>query len=490
MLPTNEILIESLTQEERRESQRRALYLGEGFPVRIRKQNGGELRGETVCLSIGGMAIAVLEKEYRDALVVGEEVELVCEVPGYKPFAVEAKVSNKNTTTQSQKRVIRLGFEYVQEIRGSAPLVESRRSKRMNCTSFFTPNAYAEHPLFFNEHLHFQVAIISRFGMGLVTSARNRAFIVGMPLKLKVLLPMQGEFQVDVKVRNLTNLRTDKDKVLVGVEFENVHKNFLPALAEYLIAFTPTSLEDLRKAEFEIDGIEKGLAFKYVETEQDWQEVLELRFKAYKAVGKFGSAKTAADMTDEYDNYARQLICKNNGKIIACLRIVFVNGDLRRSEHYRLGIKIPEYLGTHFTEASRAATDPEYRGSDVFVNLLRHSGRVTYQAGSRFMIMNCNDNMWKTYQRAGCKKTGVLFDAFGTKGCHLLYKDVIEGFNGFGGGFLGWHIVSYPMAVYLNRRKNRIPFVTKSILLMHRIAKPVVRYFLKRRVKRRTWRQN
>lgn len=478
--------VEVVPLEERRESSRRALYLGEGFPVSIKLKTGADLVGETVSLSIGGMAIAVPEAKFSNQIAVGEEVELVCQLPGYKAITVKARLANRFNTIQSRVAVVRLGFEYVQEKRGEAPNLETRRSKRMSCSSFFSPSAYAEHPLFFNEHLHFQIGVISRFGLGLISSARNRAFVIGMPLKLKVLLPMQGEFQVDVVVRNLTPSATEKDKIVIGVEFEKLNRNFMPALSEYLISFTSTTLEDLRNADFEIGGIEKGLSFQYPESESDWQEVLELRFKAYKAAGKFGSAKSPQDMVDEYDSYARQLICKNNGKVIACLRVVFVNGDLKRSEHARLGIKIPEFLGANFVEVSRAATDPAYRGSDVFVNLVSHSARITYQAGCRYLVLNCNANMWPTYQKAGCKKTGVQFDAFGTTNCSLVYADVLDVYKGFGGGFFGWHFAHFPMAKYLNHRKKRVRFVTRAILAIHRVSRPMAwKIIMKQKNKKR-----
>src|SRR5690606_13571013 len=105
-------------------------------------------------------------------------------------------------------------------------------------------------------------------------------------------------------------------------------------------------------------------------------------------------------------------------QLVGAARIVFVGKDLERSEHHSLKIPIPSRLiDSGFVEISRMCTHPDYRGSDVLPVLLQNLGRIVYCSGYRFLLSNCNDNMWRFYKKFGWRKTGYQFEAFGTSDC-------------------------------------------------------------------------
>ena len=53
------------------------------------------------------------------------------------------------------------------------------------------------------------------------------------------------------------------------------------------------------------------------------------------------------------------------------VRTVFNDGKVEKTEHYSKG-KIPEYIiKDDFIEGSRVATDPDYRGANLFPLILK-----------------------------------------------------------------------------------------------------------------------
>lgn len=368
----------------------------------------------------------------------------------------------------------RLGISFLAEEDRRSVDMDIRQNHRFSCPEYFRPTAFCEDKIFFNEYLFFQVINFSSKGMQIKTSLRNKSLFPGMIQEFTLNMPMHGIFKVRAKI---TYVRKEGNDYLVGASFAVENKAFLSSLSEYLFATSNVTLRDIKKSGLPVHGIEKALSFSYPSSAVDWDEIAALRMRSYQAAGKFGDVDDPQKTIDEFDAYSRHIICKVHRKIIAAGRVVFVNGDKERSEHYKLGVAVPQWVWNHqVCEFSRACTHPSYRGGDIFINLLRQFGRVAYQGGAKIVLANCNDNLWPLYKKVGFKKMGVKFDAFGTQDCHLIYTDIHKLFKGQSGSFLGWNQVVYPIASFVNRTTKN-GFLSKATDLLNKYLYKFIRKY-------------
>ncbi len=173
-------------------------------------------------------------------------------------------------------------------------------------------------------------------------------------------------------------------------------------------------------------------------------------------------------MTDEWDRHARHLICELNGKIIAAGRIVYNNGIRTRSEHVSYKVDVPEWLWKQgFVESSRVCTDPEYRGSELFVLMLQQIGRVIAQSGFRYLLMNCADSLVPIYKKTvGVRSLGHRFYTpfMKDKALNLLYLDIRWLHLGFNFNPTTWRL-NLPLGSYFIS-KDKLTLTKREWLLL------------------------
>jgi hypothetical protein len=317
--------------------------------------------------------------------------------------------------------------------------------------------AYAPDPLFFREWLHFKVHAIGPTTLRAITTSRARSLVPGLPLSVTVCIPAAGTFTLRARVESAgAGLRPGELEVLLALDAPS--RRFAEAAAELLAgARDDVTLATLRDQGFAVRGIDRAITCGYVETEDDMRQVLELRLAAYHSKNKFAFAKTAADMRDEYDAHARQIVCRVGGRIVGAVRVLFVDGKRERSEEVALGAPLPDWLFAEpFGEVSRLCSHPEYRGSDVLVTLMRHLGRVGIQSGLTRLVASCDDQC-ALYLKLGFQKIGVTYDAYGRKGIDVIAAPVQNLVNGTAVQPFVWGTIHGPIIDFVVRRGQAKP---------------------------------
>jgi hypothetical protein len=179
-------------------------------------------------------------------------------------------------------------------------------------------------------------------------------------------------------------------------------------------------------------------------------DIMSLRLLAQQHQGRFLDKTDPWSMEDEFDRFSRHICAWSGTRLVAATRLVFNDGDVNRCEHALMGATIPAWLWKEgFVESSRSVIHPEFRGSDLFIALTRHMGRVVLQSGHKYMVSSCEDKMLSFYTRSGCIQVGSFYcaDMPGIR-WHLLVIDMDGVLKARKMDPLTWNVVQEPVAKF------------------------------------------
>lgn len=204
-----------------------------------------------------------------------------------------------------------------------------------------------------------------------------------------------------------------KDSVLVNIFPRVVPPAVREWIAQQLVFGSDCAPETMRKIGFEISGFANGLKFRYVKTQEDYEQVLKLRYKAYAGAGKVLPGKTHLDMAAPLDPISRIIAAYAGEKIVATVAIAYPD-----SEEIVLDTERPFVNGypkavppkTDSIEVARLCTDPEYRRGDLLVRMLEHSYRAMRCGNRKHVITSTDDKLWPLYRKIGFRKTGMVYN--------------------------------------------------------------------------------
>lgn len=225
---------------------------------------------------------------------------------------------------------------------------------------FHQPLASGTSALHPGEKLSFRIAAFSSQGLELLVPAHGWVPTPGERLTVRLFLPMARPQQVEVEVRH-AHLDEASGLRRVLVRWTRAVPHVLEAVGGFLLAHAGVSLLTLREAGLPLGDVEQVLSFGEASTEQELEEILALRYAAYRSKGKRLHVSGPEEMRDRFDALSRQVTCRINGTLVASARVTFNEGDLSRSEYVSYGVKLPGWvLEGGFVEVGRVVTHPGY----------------------------------------------------------------------------------------------------------------------------------
>ena len=146
---------------------------------------------------------------------------------------------------------------------------DRRRSPRWICNQEFFPTAVAPGKIGIYDSMRFQVRDISRNGLQLTCSLRNKFLLPGMSLALAATFPEVGELLLRVRIVRIDiTSEHGKDQLVIGTEFVSLSRRDRKVLGQYLIQFSDVeSLEALRENGFEPHSVSRGVEFYFLKSE-------------------------------------------------------------------------------------------------------------------------------------------------------------------------------------------------------------------------------
>jgi predicted GNAT family N-acyltransferase len=383
---------------------------------------------------------------------------------------------------ENQKNI--LGVRFSAKKDESVGDVDRRRGSRWICSSQFDPVCIAPNPAQFNDFLYLKIRDISGSGIRAITSLRNKFIVPGMELTLQISFPITSQISTTMKVARLAvTSEGGKDFLEVGLVFTALTRQQREVIGQYLVQFSDAaSLKRIRDEGFFPLSLTKGVDYQYIKSEEDFLAVLELRLKANREVGKVPTDYTSADMADIYDTRGRILVGKYHGTIVGTARLTFTEtGEKLEHEEY---LTLPDDFPRReqVLECARAATNPEFRGSDLWTTLIQHIAIVAIQAKRHWVVLSTTPELVGMYLRLGFTDTGLRYEheLYPGKVQVVLLINVPEVVMGIGVGPVYWNVIWRGVAKYLNdqdvlRTSTRV----KAYSLLAPLAEGV-RYFARR----------
>jgi hypothetical protein len=392
-----------------------------------------------------------------------------------------------STRSQESDREL-IGVRWSQPTTAATGLPTERRStERWLCGQEFLPTGVAPNPARFNDFIHFRVRDISKDGMQIVTSLRNKFIVPGMVFESLVSVPTMGQLKLDLHVINARiTSEQGKDYLSVGVRIANPTPQASQMLGQFVFQFgPPTTLEALRSSGFEVGSSTRAVDFAYVRTSDEYKSVLQLRQRAYQQYGGSALGETPEALSDIFDARARILMAKYRGEVVGSLRLIFNESTDRfeHEDHFTLPSEFPRK--DEMVEISRVCTHPEYRGSDLLIGLFRHAAMAVLQSRRQFVLGYAPPKLVPLYARLGARWLPVEFkhpsDDVNLK---VFLIDVRGGLSGADINPVVWNAIYGEMIDYLDTREILDgSSLTHMRLSIYRALSPLA-HVLQRRVNR------
>ncbi len=270
---------------------------------------------------------------------------------------------------------------------------------------------YIYKDLFFNEKSIISLKAISSKKAYITVLDGEAPFFVGM--KIEILFSLQSSNSEKMRGHIENIISTESDKVDLLIETEELSKSFQSDIVNHLIQDSLITIEQIRNAGFEIKNISNNFRFRFVRSHEEYLKVLDLRYSAYKSVGKVSDNKSPQNMIAPLDHISRILIATHGSKIIASVAMSFPpNNDITLDTERAIGQGYPSYIPKkdNMIEVSRLCTDLDYRRGDLLLRIFEHMYKVFAASDREYLITSTDDTLWPLYKKLGFKKTGLNYE--------------------------------------------------------------------------------
>lgn len=155
-------------------------------------------------------------------------------------------------------------------------------------------------------------------------------------------------------------------------------------------------------------SIAKTLTFSACNDESDFEAVLELRRRAYSAVGKVAATTKASEMADCYDHGAVIIMARDGDTLVATVRLMLPSPDERRE--FDDFLSLPTWIPrSQLGVISRLATHSEYRGGDLAYAMVLASLALAASHSRAVVASGCTETLLPIYARVGARGMGLRF---------------------------------------------------------------------------------
>lgn len=466
-------------RDDQRETRRTSLHPLENQYAWIMTRNG-EVRTRIIDFSPFGLGVVLDGSSNRVALAQGDQASIQLERDG-QAIVVEATLVTIGQTTILKQPHTRLGFKI--HNRSESPGREHLpRSRRFALSDAVDLTCYCDDPTRAGQKAFFTIRDLSIRGILLETSARNKFLLPNLKLLMSITVPGSGEFNEPLQVRHVRSL---KDRYLLGCEFEGLGAKTIEGLGEFCLNFgKDVSYQIMLEEGFPLKLEASGLQVHASASYQDFMQITRLRLEYEHAKGRQLAVSDPWQMIDEHDDEAQHICVKLGKKVVASARLVFNQGDRKRTSSGPGEGQPPELWTTGIATLSKIALVPEFEGhrTYVFSRLWEEVFRLALQSEMASMLIVHPDVWPEDLLKLGFKpQTGA--DGAVDKITRLDLKNL---FDGKALRFTAWSFMIAPLSEALIRTRKLT--ITRTFTLKLAIARTVRRLLLWKRRRNQAWR--
>lgn len=349
-------------------------------------------------------------------------------------------------------------------------------------SSFAT--ASGRHPWFLSEGLVFTIAGVFRKGLVLSEELNRMNLLeVGEKLALEIHFPSVGT----IDVRGLIRRTYVKDSCqIIHLEITRMSDRYKRLLSRHLgLTVRNHPIDMFKQLDLPIPEYRYSAEVGIVCDEMDERACLELRKKAYteKPTSKLDPNIDAAMLKDRFDGHSLIMAVKVLGQVVGTGRLIFNNRVKDESEVAQYFGLDSQFWREGFIEASRFATNENFRRGDIFLLLVYLTFKISYQSRCRYVIVECEEHLVPMYQRLGAKRLNMtVTHPMENLTLHLVVFDVSSVATGKIGSRMNWYIFWAPAVNHLSELGAlNLPFFTRTLIrLAAKIPQDVKRKWLKK----------
>lgn len=360
----------------------------------------GEIRGNILDLTSTGLAIEVTNPDFFANNLEIKQIEVF-----YAKKRLTVIDSFKVIRRDGERKFLAIEITQGDDHRGL------RQTQRLQLNTRFLPQITGADPLKPYEKLIFIVHEITKDGLQMSTSFRNKHILSGMRFKgFEISIPGESSYPIHFEIRHIKPI---DGTLMIGAKLFDTDHDLQEAFARLaFFAAIPKAanpmeaIEIIRKSNFSLRKIADAVRVDVVHTENEFLQALKVRLESYKAVSKVAGDASVEDMQDEFDEHSITYIGKINDKVIATFRFTESDGaknpfpfekyydyekyiSLDRKDVYevsKLGI-LPGFLGTDLIQAIfRAVSLDVARSKKSMAILSTNSLRKMYlELGARIL---------------------------------------------------------------------------------------------------------
>lgn len=435
---------------ERRSIPRVDIRQSDGVSCRVCAEGEVLFVGRPYDISMNSIAL-ILPDNHLEMFLRHEKFEFVLEIPDHGEFTFLAKFVSVRRKGEGTSKV---AFAFEKPWSAGEEKSEVVEAGEFNFPPNFAINCYVYKPNFFYERSFVKLLGIGQRQVRFQLFDFETLLFPGMKIDLYLFDPSAQLPPLKVRV---DEFQRNEATLEVKASIQHFPKKLSERLAQTLIFDFQLSIEAVKRLGMAVPKISDGLRFRFVKTNEEYEDVLKLRLKAYQLAGKVADGKTHQDMAAPLDHISRIIAAYHGNKIVSSIAISFPDSndlvlDTERAFEGGYPKRVPPKVDC--VEIARLCTDPEYRGSDLLLRMFEHTYKTLQCGGRKFIITSTDHKLWPLYKKLGFKKTGMKYPHPYLSG---LVHDVIivpveRAQNASGIDPLRWNYLYRDMNDHLRRR--------------------------------------
>jgi hypothetical protein len=182
-------------------------------------------------------------------------------------------------------------------------------------------------------------------------------------------------------------------------------------ISQLLLQHTELTPQEIIQLGLSCKKIKSYLEFSYVESPEQYREVLKLRRKTYSEVNKMEVDRPLEKLQYFFDEYSDILIVRHGNKIIGCAAIIYGNGKDKPFEVQSLMADQASTIiyNENMIEVAALCILKDYRKTDILHGVFENICFAMMRNNKDYIIASSDEVLARTYKGIGFKATGHSF---------------------------------------------------------------------------------
>lgn len=284
----------------------------------------------------------------------------------------------------------------------------------------------AKDPLDPHRTIFFQAIDVSETGMLVKTSLTNKHLLPGMKLiRAQLQIPSQPTLELELGIEN-TRAGSNDQSVFVGLSIRDNKGAFADAIRSYLPLAIPhlkdadLYLQKLAGSPFRSKNIKDAVTYRMIQTKEQYEQVLKLRFAGY---GKHDKVKTGTTWQEQGEGLDQEGVIIGGylgSQLVCSMELRFGDSHLPLRTQKMLGMQdLPGVDLKRTVELNKVVVHPSVQGSDMILGMLQRAHTIVVNRGQLDVLGTATDTLKPLYEGVGAVSLGLRFPHPFLENAHL-----------------------------------------------------------------------